>query len=244
MKKTLLAFVCSLLLLSAVFTSTGYAMFETPASYGTLPINSNVGLLYGPPLPANIPALLARSSAAEALQKIEQAIPETLPYKVKQGDSLYSISAAFNTTVEALVQLNNLPNANLLRIDQELQIPNLERKQLDPDLTIKNILSADLTAYTAGYESTGKHPGDPGYGITASGKRVQEQQTIAVDPAIIPLGTKVYIEGIGVRVAEDTGGAIVGNRIDVFMNDLTAALQFGYKKNIKVYVLDNKPSPA
>jgi len=62
------------------------------------------------------------------------------------------------------------------------------------------------TAYTAGPESTGKYPGHPAYGITKSGQPVVEGRTIAVDPTVIPLGTWVYIEHIGLRRAEDTGG--------------------------------------
>jgi 3D (Asp-Asp-Asp) domain-containing protein len=243
MKKTLLAFVFSLVLLFSLLATPSYAMYELPAPYGAPHTYDLGGVVYGPPLPSNLPPVIARSGT-DLLKKVEEAVPETLTYKVKQGDSLSSIAASFNTKTETLAQLNNLPNANVLKIDQELQIPNLERKLLQPGLAVKNVLNADLTAYTAGFESTGKHPGDPGYGVTASGKVVQDHQTIAVDPSVIPIGTKVYIEGIGVRVAEDTGGAIVGNRIDVYMSDLSAAIQFGYKKNIKVYVLDSSQQSA
>ncbi|MNH75620.1 Cell wall-binding protein YocH precursor [compost metagenome] len=95
-----------------------------------------------------------------------------------------------------------------------------------------------LTSYTAGYESTGKRPGDKGYGITASGKRVKEGRTIAADPKVLPLGTKVYIDGIGERVVEDTGSAIKKNKIDVYIADLDKALEFGVKRNVKVKILE------
>lgn len=85
------------------------------------------------------------------------------------------------------------------------------------------------TAYTAGEESTGKGPNHPAYGVTASGTRATEGRTVAVDPDVIPLGTWVYIEGLGLRQAEDTGGAIRGNRLDLFLNDLDAAVEFGVR---------------
>jgi len=60
-----------------------------------------------------------------------------------------------------------------------------------------------------------------------------------VDPDVIPLGTKVYIEGMGIFVAEDTGGAIKGNRIDIFMETHEEAFHFGIK-NLKVYIIEEK----
>lgn len=95
---------------------------------------------------------------------------------------------------------------------------------------------AECTAYTEGFESCGKLPTHPAYGITASGKRVKEGM-IAVDTRYIPFGTKVYIEGLGVFVAEDTGGAIKGNRIDIYMSDLNKAIEFG-RQNRKVIILE------
>ncbi|MFF2484423.1 ubiquitin-like domain-containing protein [Paenibacillus sp. NPDC058071] len=107
----------------------------------------------------------------------------------------------------------------------------------------KVIKNVTLTAYTADVESTGKDEDHPDYGITASGTKVREGRTIAVDPKIIPIGWWVYIEGIGFRRAEDTGSAIKGNKIDVYFDNSNIANKFGRKKGYTVYVLGpNKPS--
>lgn len=108
----------------------------------------------------------------------------------------------------------------------------------DPSLatfTFGEPMTMVATAYTAGYESTRKRPGDPGYGITASGMRVQHG-VVAVDPSVIPLGTPLYVEGYGFAVAADTGSAIRGHSIDLFMYDLVDAINFG-RRNITVFVL-------
>jgi 3D (Asp-Asp-Asp) domain-containing protein len=93
----------------------------------------------------------------------------------------------------------------------------------------------EVTAYTAGHESTGKTPNDPLYGVTASGKKVQEGVTVACPPSM-KFGTKLYIEGVGYRVCEDRGGAIKEGRLDVYMNSLKEALEFGRRK-LKVRIL-------
>ncbi|MFV0440685.1 MAG: 3D domain-containing protein [Lachnospirales bacterium] len=104
------------------------------------------------------------------------------------------------------------------------------------NLTYNNVITMNATAYTAGPESTGKSPGHPSYGITASGA-VAQDGTVAVDPNVIPLGTKLYVEGYGLAIAQDTGGAIKGNKIDLFYHSLSEALQFG-RRSVKVYVLN------
>ena len=94
-----------------------------------------------------------------------------------------------------------------------------------------------LTAYTLDKESTGKSPEAPGFGITATGQPAVVGRTIAVDPHVIPYGSLVYIEGIGVRVAEDTGGAIHGHHIDILMDSRNHALQFGVRRKQHVRLL-------
>jgi 3D (Asp-Asp-Asp) domain-containing protein len=60
---------------------------------------------------------------------------------------------------------------------------------------------------------------------------------IAVDPNVIPLGKKVWVEGYGIAIAGDTGGAIQGNRIDILMPTSQDALNFG-RKTVKVVILN------
>jgi 3D (Asp-Asp-Asp) domain-containing protein len=76
-----------------------------------------------------------------------------------------------------------------------------------------------------------------GKGITASGKRARKGY-VAVDPDVIPLGTEFYTEEYGILKAEDTGGKIKGNRIDIFTGDGQRALikALGINKWIKVRV--------
>ena len=69
-----------------------------------------------------------------------------------------------------------------------------------------------------------------GQGITASGTSVSAGRTIAVDTSIIPMGSRVYIEGIGERIAEDTGGAVNGYVIDLALGTHSEALSFGVQR--------------
>lgn len=99
--------------------------------------------------------------------------------------------------------------------------------------------SYGMTPYSAVYtmEATAYLPWDGGGdGITASGMPAQ-YGIAAVDTDVIPLGTRLYIPGYGEAIAADTGGAIVGDRIDLCMEDYGQAMDFG-RRYVTVYVLD------
>lgn len=114
----------------------------------------------------------------------------------------------------------------------------------DVKFAYKQILNnVSLTAYSLDMGSTGKSSDHPQYGITSSGARVSEGRTIAVDPKVIPIGWWVYIEGIGLRRAEDTGSAIKGNKIDIYFDNPSYAKRFGIKRGYKVYII-GKDKPA
>jgi len=110
------------------------------------------------------------------------------------------------------------------------------------DTRFTETMVLEATAYDLSFASTGKRPGDRAYGITASGTRARPG-TVAVDPRVIPLGTKLYVESLdgtkdyGFAIAEDKGGAIKGMKIDLFFNTATEVRNFG-RRNVKVYILE------
>ena len=97
------------------------------------------------------------------------------------------------------------------------------------------VRSMEATAYTHVAVPGVADINGTGDGITASGLPVQEG-IVAVDPRVIPLGTRVWVEGFGVLIAADTGGAIRGDRLDIFMDDKKAAKNFG-RKMLRVFVI-------
>jgi uncharacterized protein YabE (DUF348 family) len=90
-------------------------------------------------------------------------------------------------------------------------------------LNFKEVRYMEASAYTyTGYRTaTGRNP---------------EVGMVAVDPSVIPMGTRLYIEGYGYAHAADTGGAIKGNRIDLFMEEYAQCIGWG-RRQVKVYML-------
>ena len=72
---------------------------------------------------------------------------------------------------------------------------------------------------------------------TSTGTYAKQGRTIAVDPSIIPYGSTVYIEGWGYYTAEDCGGGIKGNHIDIYRDNHSACDRLGVK-HAKVYIVD------
>jgi len=110
-------------------------------------------------------------------------------------------------------------------------------------LRYRKILDMKSTAYTSSFEDTGKNPGHPQFGITYTGVKARKG-IIAVDPKVIPLGTRVYVElpggatDYGYAVAADIGSAVKGKLIDVYLDDSEQATKWGVKR-VKVYILIN-----
>ncbi len=97
-----------------------------------------------------------------------------------------------------------------------------------------NIMMCVATAYSP-------YDGGSYYDITASGavatRNPSGYSTIAVDPTVIPLGTKVYVKGYGYAIAQDTGGLIKGSKIDVFFDTPQECINWGIK-TVEVTILD------
>ncbi|WP_078432984.1 3D domain-containing protein [Metabacillus halosaccharovorans] len=174
-------------------------------------------------------------------------------HEVKLGDTLWDIAEEYEVDIDELEQWNNL-DSHIIKPGEELQIKHSETKKdtTEPAATtvkkvqkVKNTetteteqepegqeMTVTATAYTANCEGCS--------GTTATGINLNanpDKKVIAVDPSVIPLGSTVEVEGYGTAVAADTGGAIKGNKIDVFIPSKSDAVNWGRKK-VKIKVLD------
>jgi uncharacterized protein YabE (DUF348 family) len=163
----------------------------------------------------------------------------------RQGESgvrekLYKVVLEDGKEVARNLVKNAVVLSPIAKIIEYGTVANFRTSRGD-DVRYKKVLIMKATSYTASYDDTGKRPGDSGFGVTASGARARKG-VIAVDPRVIPLGTRVYIEGLGntpdygYAIAADTGGAIKGNIIDLYFESLSATRNWGVRR-VKVYIL-------
>lgn len=169
-------------------------------------------------------------------------------YTIAQGDTLFKIALAHDATVDQLQTWNHI-NSDLIYPGDDITVspPHEEYTKSEvksatgsaqteasasqaPDTG--KTLTVEATAYTAYCEGCS--------GTTANGTNLRanpDAKVIAVDPRVIPLGTKVWVEGYGEAIAADTGGAIKGNKIDVFIPNLNNAYEWG-RRTVTLKILN------
>ncbi|SMP56142.1 3D domain-containing protein [Anoxynatronum buryatiense] len=184
----------------------------------------------------------------QQITRFTDALPVDETRLVQEGEAGLTLARRARITKDGQPAGEELVSTEVLRPAMD-HVEEQGRERLlitgDGDLIrYKEVYTMTATAYDAGYYSTGKNPGDPGYGITRSGTRVRPG-VVAVDPRVIPLGSTLYVESLGrsssygVSYAEDTGGAIRGNRIDLYYESRSEALRFG-RQSVRVYVLEDE----
>ena len=165
-------------------------------------------------------ASVSRGTATKQAAAPKQAAAKKETSPVKQASAKAETAAAPKaaTTAKAPVKAKAAPQP--------------AKKEAASEPTGGKEFYVSATAYTA--SCTGCS------GITATGINLKANpglKVIAVDPSVIPLGSKVWVEGYGNAIAGDTGGAIKGNKIDLFMPNRADALAFG-RKQVKVKILN------
>ncbi|MFC3749858.1 3D domain-containing protein [Paenibacillus sp. GCM10012306] len=160
---------------------------------------------------------------------------------IREIKNTYAINQDVNTDIKEEFLKKELHNKqgtlkNILKQQQFVKETKVkpEKKRMKNE---EMWLSFEISAYTNGKESTGKTKGNKDYGITSSGKLTKEGRTVSADINLFPYGTVLYIDGVGERIVEDTGRAIKGYKLDLFIEDLQRARNFGRKHNVKVKVL-------
>ncbi|WP_149427568.1 3D domain-containing protein [Exiguobacterium acetylicum] len=115
------------------------------------------------------------------------------------------------------------------------QVKKQSRTQANADRSTKRTETFETTAYTTNPENNGSRLYN-GRALTASGYDVtntityEGRRIVAVDPSVVPLGTKVHVEGFGDAIALDTGGAIRGKIMDLLVGSKQEALEWGRRQ--------------
>ncbi|UFT99073.1 LysM peptidoglycan-binding domain-containing protein [Radiobacillus kanasensis] len=183
--------------------------------------------------------------------KQEIEINNQISYNVEKGDTLSHIAQDHNVTVEKIKKWNNL-TTDLIVVGQDLTIKEQgkvaeestkastvsTKKESEPEAVATSTgnevvreLTVKATAYTAECEGCS--------GITYTGINLNEDRNakvIAVDPDVIPLGSRVYVEGYGEAIAGDIGGAIDGHHIDIHVPTKEEAFDWGVR-TVNVQIL-------
>ena len=152
---------------------------------------------------------------------------------ITKGEVGQKTESLKNTYVNGVLETTEVLKSEITKdpVKEVVEVGTKKGTVAPNEKNAKRVIVMQATAY------------DPTAGSkTAMGTRARVG-AVAVDPKVIPLGSKLYIESIdgfasyGYATAEDTGGAIKGNRIDLFYDSNAEANRFG-RRNVKVYVLD------
>ena len=165
--------------------------------------------------------VLARGANGEQVTKIQQLLAEVGFYA---GSLDGKFGPGTQAAVERFQQRYSLPVTGA--VDRAM-IDTLQRAKGTPD-RYRRIVNMEASAYTTQDPGNGSH--------TYRGNQLRKG-LVAVDPQVIPLGARLYIEGYGYAIADDTGGYIRGNRIDLAFESRSEALIFG-RRTVPVYILD------
>ena len=142
---------------------------------------------------------------------------------VKKSESTKSVESTKKETKKVVEKTKNVEPKETKEKDDDNEDKKEEIKtESKKESSTVSLGTFKLTAYCGCSTCCGKWAGSP----TASGAMPRANHTIAVDTSVIPFGTKVIING-NTYVAEDTGSAIKGNKIDIYFNSHSAALDFG-----------------
>ena len=183
----------------------------------------------------------------ERPEEYEYVLSEQVAYMASREVSEEADTNVTDSKIEQNVSTEDEKKEETKEIEKEVKaVSYRELAENNPPEEYKQVIEATATAYCLCQKCCGKSPSSPGYGVTASGLKIipgTGMKVIAVDPKVIPLGSKVYVQGLngawdyGYAVAGDTGGAIKSMKIDLYMDSHEETLSWGRKK-VNIYVVD------
>ena len=193
--------------------------------------------------------VLIERIAYAAVKSIEETTVETSGEEIKEEMPIELASRIEKSEEKVSRKGNREEIIEEKEILEEKQVNYVSYRSLaenNPPEEYKDVISATATAYCLCQKCCGKLPSHPYYGYTASGIKIVPgtgMKVIAVDPNVIPLGTKVYVDGLngawdyGYAIAADTGSAIKNLKIDLYMDTHSEALSWG-RRSVDIYVVE------
>jgi 3D (Asp-Asp-Asp) domain-containing protein len=185
-----------------------------------------------------------QAELGQNLQKRQQTMT-ALQAKYSKIDQQMALAAQAKAGIEAQIKAAQEKIRQEQAQEKALQVQEQAKAQAAAATSVATPAPTQNTAVGTGkgeemyVTATAYTPFDSG-SITKLGYNIKNNpnmKLIAVDPSVIPLGKKVWVEGYGVAISGDTGGAIVGNRIDVLVPTKATAVSWG-RKTVKVVILN------
>ncbi|WP_319466336.1 3D domain-containing protein [uncultured Trichococcus sp.] len=175
--------------------------------------------------------LAAEEAQAKADAEAVEAAAKTAEQQVAESSSAVAAAESASSTTSASVQESAAASSEQAPVSQ-ITDSSVAAVEVAPVVTVTTPTVAETPAAqgkTLVVSATAYSRHEAGLSnFTATGIDLSiNPMVIAVDPSVIPLGSLVSVPGYGIAIAGDTGGAIVGNKIDLHMEDLNAALAFG-----------------
>ncbi|MFC4558184.1 LysM peptidoglycan-binding domain-containing protein [Virgibacillus kekensis] len=255
MKKLLASFVTGVIIAGASLTTASAAEYNVQEGDNLWDIAKEYD--------TTVDALVRINDLKNTLIHPKQKLLINEKYKVEQGDTLIEISNKYNVPVKALKKWNNLMS-DLIVTGQELDIRGANIQQ-DNSATVTTLSTESSSNVNTSNENSSSEGSDIVVQTDAQSNNSQEDpegktvtvtataytadcagcsgvtytgvdlnanpnaKVIAVDPDVIPLGSKVYVEGYGYATAADIGSAIQGNKIDVHLPTKADAYSWGVR---------------
>lgn len=167
----------------------------------------------------SLSAINSNDSSGTELNQAIKSLEDIMP-QLSTPSVIAKANAAITQGKEKLITIGNSAKNN----SADNTVPD---GTIAGDNSYKETYNMEATAYSGGY-------------ITKMGfppvRNPSGLSSVAVDPTVIPLGSKLFVEGYGYAIASDTGGAIIGKKIDLYMNSTAECISFG-RRSMTVHLI-------
>lgn len=170
--------------------------------------------------------IVSEQSAKNLSSSMVHSLTEGTAFRLVKNDILNK-----EKTAKAKIEAEKRKMAEKQKVEAQKRQAEVEKQKSEKEKAEGVKMMMEATAYSCNEGFIG------GGNLTAMGQDLRvNPMAIAVDPSVIPLGTKLYVEGYGEAIASDTGGAIKGNIIDLHFSDVSQCIDWG-RRQVEVTIL-------